>query len=193
MDRGIENEPQEEVEGDQEVETQEKEQGPSKEALSNQITPEELKSLAWYIDKEIKENKEYTTYDPKKWEKWINPNLPPLSEYDDYIKNQKHQVKNLSLSPFPNFWKIDDEPENNKRYIWKQDEKSNWYMEEVNEAENKENKRIYKPIDTNGMVYQVLVNSSEIIEGPPIHSRKNSFDIFSKNKFPRDMEIGNKS
>ncbi|MBW0565028.1 hypothetical protein O181_104743 [Austropuccinia psidii MF-1] len=65
MDRGIENEPQEEVEGDQEVETQEPEQGPSTEALSNQIKPEEPKSLAWYLDKAIKENKEWATFDPK--------------------------------------------------------------------------------------------------------------------------------
>ncbi|MBW0512009.1 hypothetical protein O181_051724 [Austropuccinia psidii MF-1] len=68
MDRGIENEPQEEVEGDQEVETQEPEQGPSTEALSNQIKSEEPKSLAWYLDKEIKENKEWATFDPQKWE-----------------------------------------------------------------------------------------------------------------------------
>ncbi|MBW0587506.1 hypothetical protein O181_127221, partial [Austropuccinia psidii MF-1] len=189
MDRGIENEPQEEVEGDQEVETQEPEQGPSTEALSNQIKSEEPKSLAWYLDKAIKENKEWATFDPKKWEEWINRNLPPSSEYEDYVKNKNPQVNNLSLSPCPDFWKIDDEPENNKSYIWKQDEKSNWYMEEVNEAEKKENKIIYKPIDTNGMLYQVLVNGSEIIEGPPIHSRKNLFDIFSKQKYPQDMEI----
>ncbi|MBW0540601.1 hypothetical protein O181_080316 [Austropuccinia psidii MF-1] len=62
-------------------------------------------------------------------------------------------------------------------------------MEEVNEAEKRENKIIYNPIDTNGILYQVLVNGSEIIEGPPIHSRKNLFDIFSKQKYPQDMEI----
>ncbi|MBW0490712.1 hypothetical protein O181_030427 [Austropuccinia psidii MF-1] len=37
MDRGIQNEPQEEVEGDQEVEKKKKEQGPSTEAQSSQI------------------------------------------------------------------------------------------------------------------------------------------------------------
>ncbi|MBW0582107.1 hypothetical protein O181_121822 [Austropuccinia psidii MF-1] len=182
MDRGIENEPQEEVEGDQEVETQEPEQGPSTEALSNQIKSEEPKSLAWYLDKAIKENKEWATFDPKKWEEWINRNLPPSSEYEDYVKNKNPQVNNLSLSPCPDFWKIDDEPENNKSYIWKQDEKSNWYMEEVNEAEKKENKISYKPIDTNGMLYQVMVNGSEIIEGPPINSREICLTYFpSKN------------
>ncbi|MBW0532180.1 hypothetical protein O181_071895 [Austropuccinia psidii MF-1] len=86
MDRGLENEPQEEVEGDQEVETQEQEQGPSIEALSNQIKLTEPKSLAWYLDKAIKENKEWATFDPKKWEEWINRNLPPSSEYEEYVK-----------------------------------------------------------------------------------------------------------
>ncbi|MBW0460676.1 hypothetical protein O181_000391 [Austropuccinia psidii MF-1] len=160
MDEGIENAPQEEVEGDQEVETQEPEQEPSTEALSNQIKPEEPKSLAWYLDKAMEENKEWATFDPKKCKQ-----LKPKS----------------------------NEPENSKRYIWKQDEKSNWYMEEVNEAEKKENKIIDKQIDTNGMVYQVLVNGSEIIEGPPIHSRKNLFGIFSKKNYPQDMEIKIKS
>ncbi|MBW0575076.1 hypothetical protein O181_114791 [Austropuccinia psidii MF-1] len=123
MDRGIDNKPQEELEGDQEVETQEPEKGPSTEALSNQIKPEEPKSLAWYLDKAIKENKEWATFDPKKWEEWINRNLPPSREYKDYVKNENTQVSNLSLSPCPDFWKIYHEPENNKRYIWKQDEK----------------------------------------------------------------------
>ncbi|MBW0570742.1 hypothetical protein O181_110457 [Austropuccinia psidii MF-1] len=141
MDRGIENEPQEEVEGDQEVETQEQEQGPSTEAQSNQIKPEEPKSLAWYLDKAIKENKEWATFDPKKWEEWINRNLPPSSGYDYYIKKKNPQVKNLRLSPCPDLWKIDDEPENNKSYIWKQDKKSNWYMAEVNESEKKEKEK----------------------------------------------------
>ncbi|MBW0554971.1 hypothetical protein O181_094686 [Austropuccinia psidii MF-1] len=77
MGRGIETEYQEEVEGDQEVETQEQEQGLSTEALSNQIKPEELKSLAWYLDKEIKENKEWATFDHKTWEEWISRILPP--------------------------------------------------------------------------------------------------------------------
>ncbi|MBW0540471.1 hypothetical protein O181_080186 [Austropuccinia psidii MF-1] len=67
MDSGIENEPQEEVEGDQKVETQNPEQVTSTEALSNQIKPEEPKSLAWYLDKAIKENKEWATFDPRKW------------------------------------------------------------------------------------------------------------------------------
>ncbi|MBW0524610.1 hypothetical protein O181_064325 [Austropuccinia psidii MF-1] len=178
----------EEVEGDQEVETQEPEQEPSTEALSNQIKPEEPKSLAWYLDKAIKENKEWATFDPKRWEEGKTRNLPPSSEYDDYIKNKNHQVNNLILSPCPDFWKIDDESENNKAYIWKRDEKSNWYMEEVNE-EKKENKMIFKPIATNGMLCQILVNGSEIIEGPPIHSRINLIDIFSKQKSPQDMEI----
>ncbi|MBW0585942.1 hypothetical protein O181_125657 [Austropuccinia psidii MF-1] len=169
MDRGIENEPQEEVEGDQEVETQEPEQGPSTEALSNQIKPEEPKTLAWYLDKAIKANKEWATFDPQKWEEWINRNQSPSSEYEDYVKNKNPQVKNLSLSPCPDFWKIDDEPEKNKRYIWKQHEKSNWYMEEV------------------------LVNGSETMEGPPIHSRKNQFDIFSNQNSPQDREIEIKS
>ncbi|MBW0572806.1 hypothetical protein O181_112521 [Austropuccinia psidii MF-1] len=66
-------------------------------------------------------------------------------------------------------------------------------MEEVNEAEKNENKIIYKPIETNDMVYQFLVNGSEIIEGPPIHTRKGLFDIFSNQKFPQDMEIELKS
>ncbi|MBW0589476.1 hypothetical protein O181_129191 [Austropuccinia psidii MF-1] len=101
-------------------------------------------------------------------------------------------MNNLSLSSCPDFWKIDDEPEKNKRYIWKEDEKFNWYMEEVNEAEKKEKKIIYKPIDTNGMLYHLLVDGSKIIEGPPIHLRKTLFDIFSKKKSPQDMEIGNK-
>ncbi|MBW0587129.1 hypothetical protein O181_126844, partial [Austropuccinia psidii MF-1] len=173
---------------DQEVETQEPEQGPSTEALSNQIKPEEPKSLAWYLDKAIKENKEWATFEPKNWEEWINRNLPPSSEYDDSIKDKNPQVNNLSLSPCPDVWKIDDEPENNKRYIWKKDAKSNWYMEEVNEEEKKENKIIYKPVDTKGMLYQVLINGSEIIEGPPIHSRKNLFVIFSKQKSPQDIK-----
>ncbi|MBW0562070.1 hypothetical protein O181_101785 [Austropuccinia psidii MF-1] len=68
MDRGIDNEPQEEVEGDQEVEAQKPEEGPSTEAISNQNKKEEPKSLAWYLDKAIKENKEWATFDPKKWE-----------------------------------------------------------------------------------------------------------------------------
>ncbi|MBW0592551.1 hypothetical protein O181_132266 [Austropuccinia psidii MF-1] len=84
--KGIENEPQEEVERDQEVETQKPELVPSTESLSNQIKPEEPKSLALYLGKAIKENKEWTTFDPKKWEEWINRNLPPSSEYDDYVK-----------------------------------------------------------------------------------------------------------
>ncbi|MBW0484145.1 hypothetical protein O181_023860 [Austropuccinia psidii MF-1] len=46
MDRGIEKEPQEEVERDQAVERQELEEGPSTEALSRQIKPEEPNSLA---------------------------------------------------------------------------------------------------------------------------------------------------
>ncbi|MBW0575427.1 hypothetical protein O181_115142 [Austropuccinia psidii MF-1] len=142
MDRGIENEPQEEVEGDQEVETKKPEQGPSTKALSNQIKPEEPKSLAWYLDKAINEKKEWATFDPKKWEKWINRNIPPSSEYKYYFNNKSPQINNLSLSKFSDFWKIDDEPENNKRYIWKQDSKSNWYMEEVNEAEKEENQII---------------------------------------------------
>ncbi|MBW0497772.1 hypothetical protein O181_037487 [Austropuccinia psidii MF-1] len=189
MDKGIENEPQEEVERDQEVETQELKQGPSTEEKSSQITPEEGKSLAWNLEKALKENKEWATFDSKRWEEWINRNPPPSIEYDDYIKNKKPQANSLSLSPFPDSWKIDDEAEKNKRYIWKQDENSNWYMEEFNEAEKKENKIIYEPIDTNGMLYKVLVNGSEIIEEPPIHSRKNIFDIFSKNKSPQDMQI----
>ncbi|MBW0589674.1 hypothetical protein O181_129389 [Austropuccinia psidii MF-1] len=43
------------------------------------------------------------------------------------------------------------------------------------------------------MLYQVLVNGSEIIKGPPIHSRKNLFDIFSKQESPQDMGIEIKS
>ncbi|MBW0557980.1 hypothetical protein O181_097695 [Austropuccinia psidii MF-1] len=117
MDRGIENEPQEEFEGNQEVETQEPEHGPSTESLSNQIKPEEPKSLAWYLDKEIKENKEWATFDPKRWEGCINMNLPPSSKYDDFIKNKNLQVNNLNLIPCPEFWKIYDEPEKNKSYI----------------------------------------------------------------------------
>ncbi|MBW0532537.1 hypothetical protein O181_072252 [Austropuccinia psidii MF-1] len=174
-------EPQEEKEGDQEVETQKPEKRPSTEALSNQTKPEEPKSLAWYL------NKEWATFDSKTQEELTNRNLPPSSEYDDYIKDKNPQVKNGSLSPCPEFWKIDDEPENNKRYIWKQYGQSNCYMEEVNEAEKKENKIIYRPIDTNCMLYQVLVNGSEIIEEPPIHSRKNLFEIFSKQKSPQDI------
>ncbi|MBW0531042.1 hypothetical protein O181_070757 [Austropuccinia psidii MF-1] len=88
MHRGIENESQEEVEGDQEVEAQEPEQGLSTEALSNQIKSEEPKSLAWYLDKAIEENKEWATFDPKKLEEWINRTLPPSNKYDDYIKNK---------------------------------------------------------------------------------------------------------
>ncbi|MBW0570912.1 hypothetical protein O181_110627 [Austropuccinia psidii MF-1] len=118
MDWGIDNESQEEVEGDQDIETQEPEQGPSTEALSSQITPEEPKSLAWYFEKAIKENKEWATFDPKTWEEWMNRNITPSAEYDDYIKKNT-QVNNLNLIPCPDFWKICDEPENNKRYIWK--------------------------------------------------------------------------
>ncbi|MBW0525219.1 hypothetical protein O181_064934 [Austropuccinia psidii MF-1] len=66
-------------------------------------------------------------------------------------------------------------------------------MEEVNEAEKNQNKIIYKLMETNSMLYPVLVNGSEIIEGPPIHSRKNLFDIFSKQKSPQDIEIEIKS
>ncbi|MBW0544478.1 hypothetical protein O181_084193 [Austropuccinia psidii MF-1] len=73
---------------------------------------------------------------------------------------------------------MNDEPENNKRYIWKKDEKANW-----------EKKIIYKPIDTNGMLYQVLANGSEMIEGPPIHSRKNLFDTYSNPNSPQDIEM----
>ncbi|MBW0512189.1 hypothetical protein O181_051904 [Austropuccinia psidii MF-1] len=43
------------------------------------------------------------------------------------------------------------------------------------------------------MLYQVLVDGSEIVEGPPINSRKNLFDIFSKQNSTQDMEIENKS
>ncbi|MBW0572693.1 hypothetical protein O181_112408 [Austropuccinia psidii MF-1] len=114
MDWGIDNESQEEVEGNQDVETQEPEQGPSTEALSSQITQEEPKSLAWYFEKAIKENKEWAAFDPKKWKEWINRNIPPSTEYDDYIKKNT-QVNNLKLIPCPDFWKICDEPENNKR------------------------------------------------------------------------------
>ncbi|MBW0572620.1 hypothetical protein O181_112335 [Austropuccinia psidii MF-1] len=81
MHRVIENKPQEEVKCYQEVE-----QGPSTEALSSQITPEEPKLLSWYLDNAIKENNEWDTFDPKKGEEWSNINLPPSSEYDDYIK-----------------------------------------------------------------------------------------------------------
>ncbi|MBW0538641.1 hypothetical protein O181_078356 [Austropuccinia psidii MF-1] len=88
MDRGKDNQSREEVEGDQEVETQDPEQGPSTEALSNQIKPEDARSLDWYLDKAIKENKKWATFDTKKWDEWINRNLPPSSEYDDYIKNK---------------------------------------------------------------------------------------------------------
>ncbi|MBW0587236.1 hypothetical protein O181_126951 [Austropuccinia psidii MF-1] len=108
MDRGIENESQEEVEGDQEVGTQEPEQGSSTKAIPNQIKSEEPKSLVWYLDKEINKNKEWATFDPKTWEEWINRNLPPSSEYEDYVKNKKPQVNNLSLSTCPDLWKIDD-------------------------------------------------------------------------------------
>ncbi|MBW0467818.1 hypothetical protein O181_007533 [Austropuccinia psidii MF-1] len=123
MVRGIENEAQEEVEGDQEVETQDQEKEPSTGELLTQIKLEEPKSLAWYLDKEIKENKECATFDLRKWEEWNNRNLSPSSEYDYYIKKEP-QVKNLSLIPCPDFRKIYYEPENYKRYIWKQDEKS---------------------------------------------------------------------
>ncbi|MBW0562006.1 hypothetical protein O181_101721 [Austropuccinia psidii MF-1] len=118
IDRGIEHEPQEEVEGEQEPE-----QGLSTEELSSQLTPEETKSLAWYLDKEIKENREWATLDPKNWEEWVNRTQLPSSGYNDYIRNTNPQVNNLRLSPSADFWKIDDEPENNKRYIWKEDEK----------------------------------------------------------------------
>ncbi|MBW0561810.1 hypothetical protein O181_101525 [Austropuccinia psidii MF-1] len=77
MDRGIENESQEEVEGDKEVEERESEQGSMTEALSNKIKLEEPESLAWYLDKAIIENKEWATFDPKKWEEVMNRNLPP--------------------------------------------------------------------------------------------------------------------
>ncbi|MBW0551536.1 hypothetical protein O181_091251 [Austropuccinia psidii MF-1] len=86
MDRGMENEPQEEVEGNQEIETQDPEQRPFTEALSSQITPEEPKSLAWYLDKVIEENKEWDIFDPKRWEEWMKKDLPPSSEYDYYIE-----------------------------------------------------------------------------------------------------------
>ncbi|MBW0521690.1 hypothetical protein O181_061405 [Austropuccinia psidii MF-1] len=36
-------------------------------------------------------------------------------------------------------------------------------------------------------------NGLEIIEGPPIHSKKNLFDIFSKQRSPQDIEIEIKS
>ncbi|MBW0485353.1 hypothetical protein O181_025068 [Austropuccinia psidii MF-1] len=98
MNRGIENEPQEEVEGYQEVETQDQEQGPSTEALSIQIKPDKPKSLAWYLDKAIKENKEWDIFDHKKWEEWINRALQLLSEYYYYIK-KNHSSKQLKLKP----------------------------------------------------------------------------------------------
>ncbi|MBW0554282.1 hypothetical protein O181_093997 [Austropuccinia psidii MF-1] len=61
-------------------------------------------------------------------------------------------------------------------------------MEEVNEADKKENKVTYEPVDTDSMLYPVLVDSSEIIEGPPINSRKTWFEIFSKQKSQENME-----
>ncbi|MBW0530983.1 hypothetical protein O181_070698 [Austropuccinia psidii MF-1] len=118
MEREVEIESKEKVEGDQEVETQEPEHRPSIEALS--------------------------THDLKMWEEWIDRHLPPSSEHDDYIKNKNPQVNSLSLIPFPEFWRIDDEPESNKSYIWKEDRKSSLYMEEVNEKEKKEDKVIHK-------------------------------------------------
>ncbi|MBW0573841.1 hypothetical protein O181_113556 [Austropuccinia psidii MF-1] len=123
MDGGIENEPQEELEGDQEVEIQESEHRRSTEALSNQMKLEQPKSLAWYLDKAIKENKGWATFDPKKRQEWINQNLPTSSEYEDYVKGQNPHVKDLGSIPCPDFRRISDEPENNKSYIWKQDEK----------------------------------------------------------------------
>ncbi|MBW0583824.1 hypothetical protein O181_123539 [Austropuccinia psidii MF-1] len=99
MDRRIENESQEEVEGEQEVETQESEQGQSTESLSNQIKPEEPNPLACYLDKAIKENKEWATFDPKMWEEWSNRNIPPSSEYDDYIEKTSIKKPKLKLMP----------------------------------------------------------------------------------------------
>ncbi|MBW0506547.1 hypothetical protein O181_046262 [Austropuccinia psidii MF-1] len=86
MNSGIDIEPQREVGGDQEVEKQEPGQGPSTEAPSNQIKSEEPNSLPLNLDKAIKENKEWPTFDPKRWDEWIKINLPPSSEYDSFIK-----------------------------------------------------------------------------------------------------------
>ncbi|MBW0511679.1 hypothetical protein O181_051394 [Austropuccinia psidii MF-1] len=101
----------------------------------------------------------------RNWVEWGNRNLPPSSEYHDYIKNKIPQVNNLRLGQSPDFWKIDDETENKKRYIWKEDERSNQYMKELNEKGEMVNKRIYESFDTNGTLYHVLVDGSEVIEG----------------------------
>ncbi|MBW0463274.1 hypothetical protein O181_002989 [Austropuccinia psidii MF-1] len=49
------------------LETQEPEQGPSLEIISNHLQDEqEKKKLSWYLEKAIKENKEWATSEPKK-------------------------------------------------------------------------------------------------------------------------------
>ncbi|MBW0485645.1 hypothetical protein O181_025360 [Austropuccinia psidii MF-1] len=99
----------EELEEGKILETQEAGKGKSSGIISNQIQDEqEPKPLSWYLKKEIQENKEWATYDSKKWSEWVRKTLPPSSEYEEYIKNQGPEAKNIALTLDPEFWKTED-------------------------------------------------------------------------------------
>ncbi|MBW0526271.1 hypothetical protein O181_065986 [Austropuccinia psidii MF-1] len=80
MDKGIVNEFQEEVQRDKELEKTEPEQRLSSRKLRRQSKEEEPYLLAWYLDKEIKANQEWSTFVPKMWEEGIKINSQPSSQ-----------------------------------------------------------------------------------------------------------------
>ncbi|MBW0563838.1 hypothetical protein O181_103553 [Austropuccinia psidii MF-1] len=105
----------EELEEGKILETQEPEKALSSGIISNQVQDEqEKKQLSWYLEKEIKENKERATPDPKKWSELVKKTLPPSREYEEYKKNQGTEAKNIALSPDPEFWKTEYETAENK-------------------------------------------------------------------------------
>ncbi|MBW0467692.1 hypothetical protein O181_007407 [Austropuccinia psidii MF-1] len=100
-------------------EAKEPEQVPSSGIISNQVQEEkEKKPLSWYLDKQIKGNKEGSTSYPKKLMEWVKKTLLPSSEYEEYIKNKGAEARNKALSPDPEFWKTEDKTKDNKSYIW---------------------------------------------------------------------------